>query len=135
MPDGRTINNKTLGREGEDAAARHLQERGYAILRRNFHVGRSPEIDIVARKDGMVCFVEVKSRSSDRFGAPSEAVTAGKAARIKKAAALYAGLHGAPEASYRFDVVEVDANTGSVRHIEDAAPRASCISKNSVKNF
>lgn len=61
------------GRIGEAAAERHYQSHGYRIIARNYSV-RGGEIDLVAFKRGVLVFIEVKARSSDRFGAPSDAV-------------------------------------------------------------
>ena len=63
-----------LGREGEDIAARHLRACGYKILRRNFRAPHGGEVDIVCRHGKELVFVEVKTRSSEEFGRPFDAV-------------------------------------------------------------
>jgi putative endonuclease len=65
---------KILGQEGEDRAARHLAKQGYKILERNYRTP-SGEIDLIALHQGTVVFVEVKTRTSDAYGAPELAVT------------------------------------------------------------
>ena len=79
----------TLGRAGEDAAASYLVERGWRIVGRNVRCGRVGEIDIVATRAGVLAFVEVKTRRTDRFGTPGEAVTRPKQNRIRALARAY----------------------------------------------
>ena len=118
-PPGRHIR---LGRRGEEEAERHLAWRGYRILERRYRT-RAGEIDFIAEDGATLVFVEVKTRSSLRFGRPSEAVGFRKRARIAAAASLYLALRGGPERPCRFDVVEVLESTGGalrVRIIRDA---------------
>lgn len=99
-----------LGKRGEELACRELRRRGYAILARRFRV-RGGEIDIVARSGGVLVFVEVKCRSTERFGAPAEAVTARKRQRLRRLATVYLSQRFSCRAletvTCRFDVVEV----------------------------
>ena len=93
------------GNMGEDFAAEYLQKEGYTILERNYNT-KYGEIDIIARKDRYVAFVEVKARAEDCLYAPREAVTLSKQKKICKAAILYKikkGFDGQP----RFDVFEI----------------------------
>lgn len=111
-----------LARAGEDIAARFLTRNGWRIVGRNVRCGRTGEIDIVAERAGVLAFVEVKTRGSDRFGTPGEAVTWRKQHRIRALARLYL-MNARPTASaIRFDVVEV--RTGGrgplVTHLEGA---------------
>ena len=76
------LRNKILGRKGEDAACRYLKKHGYKILKRNY-VTPFGEADIVARKGDTYCFVEVKTRESDAFGLPTEAVNREKQRRYR----------------------------------------------------
>jgi putative endonuclease len=125
--DGRK-NRHWVGKIGEEAAEGHLKDQGYRILYRNFRYGRFGEIDIIAEKAGLLCFVEVKSRSSAHFGLPSEAVTARKRQKIVRVAEYFLSLFHLQDQQARFDVVEVylDRQEGAppkavdVRHIEDA---------------
>ena len=95
-----------LGAAGETAAAEALSRAGYEILERNL---RTPfgEIDILARHQGLLCLVEVKSRSDDRFGSPAEAVTPAKRSRLRRMATFLLMRPEWREASVRFDVVAV----------------------------
>lgn len=94
------------GRRGEAAAVRYLRSHGYLVERANvrFPVG---EIDIVAREGDTLCFVEVRSRSSHEWGAPSESITHAKRQRLIRAARWYLARCQAPVAEARFDVVSV----------------------------
>ena len=99
------VRNKILGRKGEELTCRYLKKRGYRILHRNY-VTPFGEADIVALKEGMYCFVEVKTRESDAFGLPVEAVTARKQERYRKIA-LYFCSCLREEVPCRFDVSSV----------------------------
>ena len=98
-----------LGKYGEDLACRYLQGHGYTILARNFRCHRFGEIDIIACKQSVYSFIEVKTRVSTRFGRPAEAVTLAKQRKIYRCAEYYlqcAGLMSCiPVLS--FDVVEI----------------------------
>ena len=100
------MNRREVGRAGEDLAVQALTGAGYTILERNYR-RRTGEIDIVAREGEVLAFVEVKARSSRRYGSPAEAVGRVKQRRIIQAARLYLAEHGLEEAPCRFDVVEV----------------------------
>jgi putative endonuclease len=111
---------KLLGREGEDLAARFLIKQGYRILERNYST-RSGEIDLVAMHDGVVVFVEVKTRTSDAFGAPELAVTPRKQQRMVKAALGYIRYNKLHQVPCRFDVVAITtAAEQEVEHIQNA---------------
>ncbi len=97
---------KLLGREGEELAARFLTKQGYRILERNYRT-RSGEIDLIALHDGAVVFVEVKTRTSDAFGAPELAVTSRKQQRMIKAALAYIKYKKLHQVPCRFDVVAI----------------------------
>lgn len=99
---------KTLGREGEDRAARFLAKKGYKILERNYST-RSGEIDLVALHNGEVVFVEVKTRTSDAYGAPELAVNPRKQLRMIKAALGYIKYKKLHQMPCRFDVVAITA--------------------------
>ena len=113
---------KTLGAAGEAAAAAHLQGKGWRILARNFRI-RSAEIDIVADDRGTVVFVEVKTRSSTRFGTPGQAVNRRKQEKIIRAAQIFLRQERLEGCPCRFDVVEVYVHPGgtlSIRHLPGA---------------
>ncbi len=108
---------KLLGRVGEKKAAEHLEKKGYKIIEKNFktHVG---EIDLIATIDEEIVFVEVKTRSSDAFGAPSEAVDLKKQEKYYKVADEYLLKTKRKDASCRFDVIEIE--NGQINHIINA---------------
>ncbi len=109
--------NRKLGFKGERLAAATLRKKGYKILKRNYKCPFG-EIDIIAQKGDVVCFVEVKTRSSDYFGAPNEAVNAERRRRYRNSARYY--FSGSdPDVTVRFDIVEVTKGEG-VNHIENA---------------
>ena len=96
----------SLGKAGEDCACRELERRGYAILARRYRP-RLGEIDIVAREGETVVFVEVKARTSNRYGEPAEAVTLHKQTRVAAIAEDYLARHRLRHARCRFDVVAI----------------------------
>lgn len=111
------MDNRHLGEQGERAAETFLVRRGAKILQRNM---RCPlgEIDLIARMDGFLCFIEVKSRSSGAFGPPAGAVGRTKRAHIVRAAQWYLKAKGLTDARVRFDVVEVLPQ--GIRHLPGA---------------
>lgn len=112
---------RRTGARGEDAAATFLERRGWQIVERNVRY-REGELDAIAFKDGVLAFVEVKTRRSVRAGAGAEAVTPAKQARIRRLAMRYLSEHHPKVAAVRFDVIElrVGADRYLVRHIEGA---------------
>ena len=78
-----------LGANGEDLACSYLEEQGYTILERNLTCGRLGELDIVAGRAGFLCFIEVKTRSSELYGLPCEAVTKSKQKKLRRCAQYY----------------------------------------------
>lgn len=94
------------GARGEQYAAAYLQQKGYAILQRNFRV-RGGELDIVAQTGDTLVFVEVKTRALSCRDTPAAAVTPQKQRRLLLAAQSYLQAHPAPDCWLRFDVVEV----------------------------
>lgn len=111
--------NHKIGVRFEEMAARYLQEKGYTILRRNY---RSPygEIDIIARQNEVLVFVEIKYRSSGQYGNPPEAVDWIKKRRISKTALYFYTHHGYEEqVPCRFDVISFYGK-GSMEHMENA---------------
>lgn len=97
--------NAALGRRGEDAAARYLSQwLGWTIADRNWRCPEG-EIDIVAHDGRRHVVCEVKTRSSDRYGAPIEAITPGKAGRLRRLAGRWAAAHGVPALTIRIDVL------------------------------
>lgn len=109
-----------LGKTGELIAARYLLSLGYTILATDYRVGRK-DIDIVAAKDGMTVFVEVKTRATDKFGNPEEAVTDAKIRNLIFAANKYIWQHNI-YGQVRFDVISVVGTSEPYRitHFTDA---------------
>jgi len=95
-----------IGAAGEAAAAAWYRANGYEILDRNWRV-REGELDLVARRGSTIVFCEVKTRSSDRFGAPVEAVTFTKQRRLRTLAMRWLAAHPATHGELRFDVASV----------------------------
>ncbi|MGH9284871.1 MAG: YraN family protein [Acidimicrobiales bacterium] len=116
MADGR----RALGVAGEDLATAWYVARGYEVVARNWR-GAGGELDLVLRRGRLLVFCEVKARSSVAFGAPVEAVTPAKQARLRRLALEWlAGPGRGPgrAGDLRFDVVAVLA--GEVEVIEAA---------------
>lgn len=111
------MNKRRMGGQGENDARAFLVQKGAEILEMNY---RRPtgEIDIIARHRGVLLFVEVKRRSSGRYGRPAEAVDRAKQAHILRTALLYLQERGLADAPMRFDVIEVLPD--AIRHIENA---------------
>jgi putative endonuclease len=112
-----------LGRAGEKLAARHLRSNGHKILFRNFRAPHGGEVDIVCRdkRHNELVFVEVKTRSSEDFGRPLDAVDRKKRRLILRGAMTWLGMLDMPDMVFRFDVVEVVMSSPVVvRHIENA---------------
>ncbi len=114
------MNNKITGKYGEWLAGRYLVQKGYKILSKNYKTPAG-EIDIVARDGEKIVFVEVKTRKSDRFGKPFEAVNYKKREKIIKNASLYLSKFKELP-SVRFDVISINLQNKdkSIEHIEDA---------------
>jgi putative endonuclease len=90
---GRRRDHLALGRRGEQAAAAFLARRGFRVIGRGF-LARRGELDLVCRRGDRLVLVEVKTRTTDAFGAPAEAVGARKRRALQAAAAEYRALAG-----------------------------------------
>ncbi|MHB1421101.1 MAG: YraN family protein [Bacillota bacterium] len=113
-----SFDRKQKGRVGEEAAAAFLVTKGYRVLHRNFRC-RLGELDIVARHQEYLVFIEVRTRSTSDFGAPQESVDYHKQARLRQLAQFYLSRYGLKEENCRFDVVGVILNhSGGVSRIE-----------------
>ena len=100
------IFNKVVGDSGEDRAVEYLKNNGYRIVKRNFK-NKLGEIDVIAYDKDILVFVEVKTRSSDMFGLPREAVNLQKQRKIRLVATSYIKAYKLFDKICRFDVVEV----------------------------
>jgi len=103
-----SINKRILGKEQENRAVNYLISKGYYILEQNY-LRKTGEIDVVAKSpDGYLVAVEVKYRSSDRFGSPFSAVNYTKQRKIYKTLLFYMSEHNLPmDTKCRFDVVGI----------------------------
>jgi len=97
------MNTKEIGNFGEDKACEFLESQGITVIKRNFHA-RCGEIDIIAKDGETIVFVEVKTRLSKEYGAPSEFVDYRKQEKIIQTALYYLGND---DTDMRFDVIEV----------------------------
>lgn len=109
---------------GERKAERYLLRKGYKILGRRVHVGVRDEIDLIARDGKILVFVEVKTRGSEDYGRPADAVDRRKRRALTRAAMRYMGALKSRPDFFRFDVVEVigreEEGEPEVRHVENA---------------
>jgi putative endonuclease len=123
MADRVLSKKQALGMRGEQLAADYLEQRGYAVLARNW---RRPEgeLDLVVGGEGLCVFVEVRSRTGTERGHALETVDARKRARILRAARLYIEEERPQAAVFRFDVVGItfalDEGPPALVHVEDA---------------
>lgn len=111
-----SFHNKKLGKEGEKKARSYLKRRGWKILEKNY---KTPfgEIDIIAEKGEVVAFIEVKTRLSDIYGAPSEAVSNERKLRYIRGANYYF-MNKIIDCTVRFDIIEVFKS--ELNHIDNA---------------
>lgn len=100
------FNKRDIGTTYEKVAGEYLRTQGYEIIEYNFY-SRSGEIDIIARHDGYLVFVEVKYRDSDKVGHPFEAVSISKQRTISKCAFYYMQKKHLCDVPVRFDVVGI----------------------------
>lgn len=109
-----------FGKKGEEMAQKHLRAKGYKIIATNWRFGKD-EIDIVARFDSFIVIIEVKTRSTNVFGEPEEAVSKKKQKFLIRAADAYIAQNNV-DVEVRFDIISIVV-TGSrweINHIEDA---------------
>jgi putative endonuclease len=104
--DASAARRNALGQYGERVAARHLIERGMVLLDRNWRC-EAGEIDLVLRDGDVLVVCEVKTRSSDAYGTPHEAVTPDKLERLARLGALWAETHEVRPGEIRIDLVAV----------------------------
>ncbi|NLJ20965.1 MAG: endonuclease [Bacteroidales bacterium] len=109
-----------IGNEGEERAQAFLREKGYKIRHTNWRTQKF-ELDIVAEKDGLLIVVEVKTRSTETFEHPKDAVTPKKIRKIVQATQEYI-LQNNWQGETRFDIISVipSGQTFNIEHIEDA---------------
>ena len=107
------INNR-IGKIGEKLAAEYLEKHGYEIITTNFYT-RKGEIDIIAKQNKEIIFIEVKTRTSEEFGKPAEAVTYYKEKHMYQAAKYYIYKTNQESEYIRFDVIEIYIKNGKIK--------------------
>lgn len=112
--------NQQIGEKGELLAVQFLNKKGYTVKATNWRYKRA-EVDIIAETDKHLVIVEVKTRKTEKFGLPEEAVGAKKQAQLIEAAEAYLEEHNNRK-EVRFDVISIKLNTAppDILHIEDA---------------
>ncbi len=116
--------SRAVGTWGEAQVAAYLRRNGYQLLAHSYHC-RYGEIDIIARKGEMLCFVEVKCRSNLKYGLPREYVTPSKQGKLRRTAAYYLATNNL-DCPARFDVAEVytdaahSADSVRIEYLENA---------------
>ncbi len=127
------VNNRSLGTAGEELAVQYLLKNGCTILKTNYRVGRMGEIDIIALDCEYTCFIEVKSRRSNSYGTPGEAVTPLKQRKIRQLAAIFLSNSRNIGKYARFDVIEIMLpETFNMENLSTTDKLFNCI--NHIKN-
>ena len=113
-PEGERIGKDAVGELGENLSVRHLRSVGYKVLYRNFRAVDGGEVDIVCRDNQTLAFVEVKTRTSSKWGRPADAVTMDKRYLINRGAMEWLRLLDWEDGrlNYRYDVIEVLLHDG-----------------------
>jgi len=121
MDDRDNSSTRSTGFQGEEVACRYLRNKGYNILERNYR-GGGCEIDIIAAVRGTIVFCEVKTARTVWFGPAISWVTPDKIKHITRAAAEYIATHDTGGSTFRFDVIALDVQNGTVgiNHIVNA---------------
>jgi putative endonuclease len=116
-----------FGKNNESLAAIYLKRQGYLIIEQNYRT-RMGEIDIIAKDNETIAFVEVKSRSSAAFGSPKHAITLQKKRKISKVALQYLKSTHQSHVRARFDVVAIFSNSGrdTIELIKNAFELTGC---------
>ena len=110
MPD---LYRRNFGAAGEERACAFLEEKGFSLVERNYRAGKTGEIDIIAVKENLVVFAEVKSRSSDRYGGGIYSINVSKKKHLKTAARAYLASHPLYDTGdyiFRFDLILVSGD-------------------------
>jgi putative endonuclease len=117
------MNRKDTGTAGEKIACNYLTDKGYSIIETNYRC-REGELDIVARRQDTLVFVEVRTKKSYRFGTPEESITALKKEHLRAAAEHYLQEHQDLPVDRRIDVIAIMMNVSGklnrIDHIENA---------------
>jgi putative endonuclease len=114
------LHNRDFGSDGERRAAEFLEKNNFSIIARNYRFGKYGEIDIIARKEDLVIFAEVKHRGTERYGGALYSISSRKKKSLKTAARAFISAspdYDRPEITYRFDLISIKDD--SVEWIED----------------
>ncbi len=114
--------NKTLGEYGEEIAITYLEGQKYAVIVRNYRC-KCGELDIIAKEDKTLVFIEVKTRRNVAYGPPQFSVTQFKQRQISKAALVYMAANKLGDVNARFDVIAIylrDHEKPRINHIKNA---------------
>jgi putative endonuclease len=114
--------SKQTGNDGEQAATHYLTKQGYDVLATNWHCSRG-ELDIIARQDEVLVFIEVKTRRGNQPDAAFAGVSAAKCQRLIASAYIYLQQNGLDDVQWRIDIIAVALpRTGNpvIAHVEDA---------------
>lgn len=103
------MSNKDLGKKGEELAVKYLKKQGYKIVTLNYQT-KLGEIDIIALDKNTLVFIEVKSRTSQKYGLPLEAIDKKKQKQIQRVAELYLKQKNLGHLNCRFDIVSIELN-------------------------
>ena len=122
MTNQNTTYKKQRGNQGEEIAAKFLETKGYSIIKRNFKFGKTGEIDIIAKLDNTLIFVEVKMRTNYLFGNAIEQISLKKRENWRKAAEGFMFQNNISNQECRLDLIAVDMknNEPQIIHIENA---------------
>jgi putative endonuclease len=122
-PDGTQRDRRWIGEYGERVAVDFLRGSGHRVLKRNFKGPRRGEVDIIARRDRLLLFIEVKTRHKDTKIRPLDAVDKSKQRLIERGANAWLKLLKTRNIPWRFDVIEVlieDGELPVINHVRDA---------------
>lgn len=115
------MSNIQKGKYGEELACDFLTKKGYKIVGRNYKYSRYGEIDIIATDKDELCFIEVKTRTSNKFGTPMEAITKDKLLKILSCAKNYVQETNFKFKRYRIDAISIELihNEAKIVHIKN----------------
>lgn len=112
----KSSHNRSLGHRGESLAADYLEKKGYAILERNRHTPYG-EIDIIARSEDSIVFLEIKTRATKTLGPPEISISTRKAEHMRCAAEYYFQQHPEINIDWRIDVISIEMQANEDPHI------------------
>lgn len=114
------LSNRELGNHGEDLACKFLEKNGYKIIERNKSFSKFCEIDIIAQIKNTLVFVEVKTRKTNSFGFPLEAITKTKYSHIRQGALTYLGENSKKFSNFRIDAIGITLEPKvEIKHLQN----------------